>query len=50
MKTVNNAPTVVANVYLQGSTVRNDADLDLLATKVSDKLGEMIVNKGMEWG
>ena len=50
MKTVNNSPTVVANVYLQGSTVRNDADLDLLATKVSDKLGEMIVDKGMEWG
>ncbi len=50
MKTVNNSPTVVANVYLQGTAVRSETDLDLLATKVSDKLGEMIVDKGMEWG
>lgn len=50
MKTVNNSPTINANVYLQGTAVRSETDLDLLATKVSDKLGEMIVNKGMEWG
>ena len=50
MKTVNNSPTVVANVYLQGTAIRSETDLDLLATKVSDKLGEMIVDKGMEWG
>lgn len=50
MKTVNNSPTINANVYLQGTAVRSETDLDLLATKVSDKLGEMIVDKGMEWG
>lgn len=50
MKTVNNSPIINANVYLQGAAVRSETDLDLLATKVSDKLGEMIVDKGMEWG
>ena len=50
MKTVNNSPIINANVYLQGTAVRSETDLDLLATKVSDKLGEMIVDKGMEWG
>lgn len=50
MKTVNNSPIINANVYLQGTAVRSETDLDLIATKVSDKLGEMIVDKGMEWG
>ena len=49
-KTVNNTPIINANVYVQGTTVNSETDIDLLAVKISDKLGEMIVDKGMEWG
>jgi hypothetical protein len=47
-KTITNAPTI--NVNVSGVTINNDTDIDAFANRISERLGDLIVQDGSKWG
>ena len=47
-KTINNTPNITLNI--SGVTINNDNDINTFAQKISDSLGDIIIQDGLEWG
>ncbi len=48
LKTINNTPNI--NINISGVTINNDNDINDFAHKISDSLGDIIVQDGLKWG
>ena len=47
-KTINNTPNI--NINISDVTINNDNDITDFAQKLSNSLGDIIIQDGMKWG